>query len=97
MKQYTLRRRIDLNDFYDIIIVGEVRQDVQRLLPLHVTDLKCCWLRRQGHWGNGYGRYGSRLVLFSDGEKIIYRGIAEKIFTEARKEYLTKQKMRWLG
>ena len=22
MKQYTLRRRIDLNDFYDIIIVG---------------------------------------------------------------------------
>ena len=86
MKQYTLRRRIDLNDFYDIIIVGGGPAGCAAAIAAARDGSKVLLVEATGTLG-GMGTAGMvpAWCYFSDGEKIIYRGIAEKIFTEARK------------
>ncbi len=85
MKQYTLKKVIDLNDSYDIIIIGGGPADVQQPLLLHATAPRHYWLKQPVYWEYGTAGMVPAWCYFSDGEKIIYRGIAEKVFTEARK------------
>lgn len=86
MKQYTLKKVIDLNDSYDIIIIGGGPAGCAAAIAAARDGAKTLLVEATGVLG-GMGTAGMvpAWCYFSDGEKIIYRGIAEKVFTEARK------------
>ena len=86
MKQYTLKKVIDFNDSYDIIIVGGGPAGCAAAIAAARDGANTLLVEATGVLG-GMGTAGMvpAWCYFSDGEKIIYRGIAEKVFTEARK------------
>lgn len=99
MKHYSLRRKIDLNDSYDIIVVGGGPAGCAAAIAAARDGSKVMLVEATGTLG-GMGTAGMvpAWCYFSDGEKIIYRGIAEKVFTEARKgvPHESENAMEWV-
>ncbi|MEG1586055.1 MAG: FAD-dependent oxidoreductase, partial [Bacteroidales bacterium] len=85
MKQYTLKRNIRLNENYDIIIIGGGPAGCAAAIAAARDGAKTLLVEATGVLG-GMGTAGMvpAWCYFSDGEKIIYRGIAEKVFKAAK-------------
>ena len=98
---YTLRSRsIPLNTDYDVIVVGGGPSGCTAAAAAARTGAKTLLLEATGSLG-GMGTSGlvPAWCPFSDGEKIIYRGLAEKIFEASKKgvPHERKQKLNWVN
>ena len=86
-KTYSLKnRRIAVDDRWDVIVVGGGPAGCTAATAAAREGAKTLLIEATGQLG-GMGTTGMipAWCPFSDGEKIIYRGLAEKVFREAKK------------
>lgn len=79
-------RRIPVNDMYDVIVAGGGPAGCAAAIAAASEGSRVLLVESTGNLG-GLGTSGMvpAWCPFTDGEKIIYRGLAEKIFLEAKK------------
>lgn len=80
------KRKVKVNSDWDVIVVGGGPSGCTAAIAAAREGSRVLLIEAMGVLG-GLGTAGMvpAWCPFSDGEKIIYRGLAEKIFTEARK------------
>jgi ribulose 1,5-bisphosphate synthetase/thiazole synthase len=80
------KQKISVNDQWDVIVVGGGPGGCTAAVSAAREGAKTLLIEAMGQLG-GMGTAGilNAWCPFSDGEKIIYRGLAEKIFNEAKK------------
>ena len=86
-KVLTLKRsKIKVNDQWDVIVVGGGPAGCTAAISAAREGARTLLIEAMGQLG-GMGTAGMvpAWCPFSDGEKIIYRGLAEKIFRASRK------------
>lgn len=87
MKKYTLKpKELELNDQYEVIVAGGGPAGCAAAIAAARKGAKTLLIEATGCLG-GMGTMGlvPAWCPFTDKEKIIYKGIAEEIFMEARK------------
>lgn len=90
MSNYTMKERtINLNNLYDVIVVGGGPAGCTAATAAAREGAKTLLIEATGCLG-GMGTSGlvPAWCPFSDHEKIIYKGLAEKVFTETKKGML---------
>ncbi len=100
MKTYTITRRsIDYNDTYEVIVVGGGPAGCAAAIASARRGAKTLLIEATGSLG-GMGTMGlvPAWCPFSDGEKIVYRGIAEEIFFAAKEKipHVKKEDLDWV-
>lgn len=96
---YSLQN-IELNDHFDVIVCGGGPAGVSAAYSAAKNGVKTLLIESQGCLG---GMSTSGLIPawcpFSDGEKIVYRGFASKVFEEAKKgvPFEPKDKTDWVA
>ena len=92
--------KIAVDDRWDVIVVGGGPGGCAAAISAAREGAKTLLIEAMGQLG-GMGTAGMvpAWCPFSDGEKIIYRGLAEKIFEASRKgvPHERKQKMNWVS
>lgn len=85
-KQVKLKRSMPLDDSWDVIVVGGGPAGCTAAIAAAREGAKTLLIEAMGQLG-GMGTSGMVPAWspFSDGEKMIYRGLAEKIFNESKK------------
>ncbi|MBI4976673.1 MAG: FAD-dependent oxidoreductase [Spirochaetes bacterium] len=100
MSSYTLTQSIPLNETYDVIVAGGGPAGCTAAMAAAREGAKTLLLEGTGALG-GMGTLGlvPAWCPFSDLEKMIYRGLAEKVFTRARETVMhePKNKMDWVA
>ncbi|MDR3261482.1 MAG: FAD-dependent oxidoreductase [Tannerella sp.] len=100
VKPLTLaKKKITVNDQWDVIVVGGGPGGCTAAISAAREGAKTLLIEAMGQLG-GMGTAGMvpAWCPFSDGEKIIYRGLAEKIFNESKKgvPHENKNKLDWV-
>ena len=98
-KGLTLKRsQIKVDDQWDVIIVGGGPAGCTAAIAAAREGAKTLLIEAMGQLG-GMGTAGMvpAWCPFSDGEKIIYKGLAEKIFRESMRVCLMNLKINWIG
>lgn len=100
-KSLTLKRsRIKVDDQWDVIIVGGGPAGCTAAIAAAREGAKTLLIEAMGQLG-GMGTAGMvpAWCPFSDGEKIIYKGLAEKIFRESKKgvPHEPENKLDWVS
>lgn len=100
MKEFTLtQRQLPLNDDYEVIVAGGGPAGCAAAIAAAREGAKTLLIEAQGSLG-GMSTLGMvpTWCPFSDKEKIIYRSIAEEIFTALKKEmpYIDPDKLNWV-
>ena len=92
--------KIAVDDRWDVIVIGGGPAGCTAAISAAREGAKTLLIEAMGQLG-GMGTAGMvpAWCPFSDGEKIIYRGLAEKIFEASRKgvPHERKQKMNWVS
>lgn len=90
--------RIRLDSSWDVIVVGGGPGGCTAAIAAAREGAKVLLIEATGQLG-GMGTAGMvpAWCPFSDGEKIIYRGLAERIFNESKKAFLTSLKANLIG
>ncbi|MEK6796039.1 MAG: FAD-dependent oxidoreductase [Spirochaetota bacterium] len=100
MDTYSLTRTIPLNDEYDVIVLGGGPAGCTAAMAAAREGAKTLLIEGTGALG-GMGTLGlvPAWCPFSDLEKMIYRGLAEKVFTRARESvrHEPSSKMDWVA
>lgn len=100
MKTFTMpSRQIPLNDSYDVIVVGGGPAGCAAAIASARKGVKTLLLEATGSLGGmGTSALVPAWTPFSDKEKMIYRGIAGKIFTEAKRgmAHVAPEAMDWV-
>lgn len=100
-KQVKLKsRKVQMNDAWDVIVVGGGPAGCTAAIAAAREGAKTLLVEATGQLG-GMGTTGMipAWCPFSDGEKIIYRGLAEKVFMAAKKgvPHEPKDKLDWVS
>ncbi len=100
MKTYTLRpRTVDHNDTYEVIVVGGGPAGCAAAIAAARRGAKTLLIEATGSLG-GMGTMGlvPAWCPFTDGEKIVYRGIAQEIFFAAKEKipHVKKEDLDWV-
>lgn len=92
--------KIAVDDRWDVIVIGGGPAGCTAAISAAREGAKTLLIEAMGQLG-GMGTAGMvpAWCPFSDGEKIIYRGLAEKIFEASRKgvPHERKQKLNWVN
>ena len=90
--------KIKVDDRWDVIVVGGGPAGCTAAISAAREGAKTLLIEAMGQLG-GMGTSGMvpAWCPFSDGEKIIYRGLAEKIFRASKKGFLTNLRINWIG
>jgi len=100
-KSLTLKRNnIPLNEEWDVIVIGGGPSGCAAAIASAREGAKTLLIEAMGCLG-GMGTSGMvpAWTPFSDGEKMVYRGIAEKVFVESKKgvPHEPKDKLDWVA
>lgn len=94
------KTKIQLNDQWDVIVVGGGPAGCAAAISAAREGAKTLLIEGMGCLG-GMGTSGlvPAWTPFSDGEKMVYRGIAEKVFNESKKgvPHEPKEKLDWVA
>lgn len=99
MMKVEFNRQINLNTDYDVIVVGGGPSGCTAAIAAAREGVKTLLIEASGMLG-GMGTAGMvpAWCPFSDGEKIIYRGLAQKIFemTKSRMTFINQESLDWV-
>lgn len=99
VKSITLSRSIPLDDSWDVIVVGGGPAGTTAAAAAAREGARTLLIEQTGALGgSGTSALVPAWCPFSDKEKIIYRGLAEKVFTQAKKNlrHVKKDALDWV-